>query len=228
MLSAFSPNQKPGQRGPRRLCYEARRTPGGISAARTVGRFSAESRHRSHVPSLIKVPVFSPFRVFIHHEDTMMIGVCFFPVDRYFLPAEGLSFPFRRRDIWQKMRSGSLAKPLRASPVCVLCRCCRAFPFHNRARIQPDNAHPDFPVFPVGTPAVAGAIDMQLKQTDAMKNHQFTMKLKSSFAADTFHRFSTSLAERFTMGLHGASRPGKGRHGLADSCLPPDSAAVCA
>ncbi len=201
---------------------------GGISAARTVGRFSAESRHRSHVPSLIKVPVFSPFRVFIHHEDTMMIGVCFFPVDRYFLPAEGLSFPFRRRDIWQKMRSGSLAKPLRASPVCVLCRCCRAFPFHNRARIQPDNAHPDFPVFPVGTPAVAGAIDMQLKQTDAMKNHQFTMKLKSSFAADTFHRFSTSLAERFTMGLHGASRPGKGRHGLADSCLPSDSAAVCA
>ncbi len=36
---------------------------GGISAARTVGRFSAESRHRSRVPSLIKAPVSSPFRV---------------------------------------------------------------------------------------------------------------------------------------------------------------------
>lgn len=87
------------------------------------------------------------------------------------------------------MRSGSLAKSLRASSVCVLCRCCRAFPFHDRARIQPDDVHPDFPVFPVGTPAVAGAVDMQLKQTDAMKNHQNCKLATSSFAVDTCHRF---------------------------------------
>ena len=41
---------------------------------------------------------------------------------------------------------------------------------------------------------------MQLKQTDAMINHQIRKKLRSSFAVDTFHSVSTSLAERLTMG----------------------------
>lgn len=57
---------------------------------------------------------------------------------------------------WQKMRSAGLAKPPFVSPVCVLCRCCRAFPFHDRARIQADDLPFGFPVSLVRTPAVAG------------------------------------------------------------------------
>ena len=157
VLSAFSPYRKPGQRGPRRLCYEARRTPGGISAARTVGRFSAESRHRSRVPSLIKVPVSSPFRVGFLPENVprrfeslvslapcrvshtgrewrfTLSGFSFNPWFDFSFRRKGCLFRFRRKKTWQKMRSGSLAKPSRALPVCVLCRCCQAFPFHDRA-----------------------------------------------------------------------------------------------
>lgn len=43
---------------------------------------------------------------------------------------DSVSFPrFHKKGLWQKMRSGSLEKSLRASSVCVLCRRCRAFPF---------------------------------------------------------------------------------------------------
>ena len=58
----FRRTESRGREG-RAACATRRAGRWGISAARTVGRFSAESRHRSRVPSLIKVPVSSPFRV---------------------------------------------------------------------------------------------------------------------------------------------------------------------
>ena len=61
-LSALSPLPKAGAERAALPVLRGAPDAGGISAARTVGRFSAESRHRSRVPSLIKVPVSSPFR----------------------------------------------------------------------------------------------------------------------------------------------------------------------
>ena len=61
-LSAFSSYPKVGAERAAPPVLRGAPEAGGISAARTVDRFSAESRHRSHVPSLIKAPMSSPFR----------------------------------------------------------------------------------------------------------------------------------------------------------------------
>ena len=99
------------------------------------------------------------------------------------------------------MRSEGLAKPSRPSPVCVLCRCCPSGPI---PLPRPDPARGCslwFPGFPGSHRRPwRASLDMQLKQTDAMINHQIRKKLRSSFAVDTFHSVSTSLAERLTMG----------------------------
>ena len=80
-LSAFSSYPKVGAERAAPPVLRGAPEAGGISAARTVDRFSAESRHRSHVPSLIKAPMSSPFREGFLPENVPRCAVplAFFP-----------------------------------------------------------------------------------------------------------------------------------------------------
>ena len=73
------------------------------------------------------------------------------------------------------------------SPVCVLSRCCRTFPFRYRVRFSQTKraSRSQFPGD--GIPAVADTAACTLKQPDAMKNHQDAMKLQLLSAVRTFH-----------------------------------------
>ncbi|MBQ6257044.1 MAG: hypothetical protein IJJ60_10690 [Clostridia bacterium] len=83
-----------------------------------------------------------------------------------------LSFLSAGWETRQKTRSLDLKKSSFQPPVCVLCRCFRAFPFRDRARMKPSDFPSGFPVSMVRTPAVAGVHGHAVEADRRDEKHQ--------------------------------------------------------